>query len=157
MHLFFESKKAMFRIVVTVVVRNMLWSQLVITHTFSCIVGEYYTFSQSFCKKGNNVRNNCEIIALKTAVEWMNCNMSTEKENKKCWKKLLIWGRGSNSLGGDNTRSKPALLEIDCAWDIMPDWSGAKPPHYIFFGDFPKSLIALAKCCQLSHVASLHI
>ena len=56
-----------------------------------------------------------------------------------------------------NTRSKPALLEIDCAWDIMPDWSGAKPPHYIFFGDFPKSLIVLAKCCQLSHVASSHI
>ena len=136
----------------------MLWSQLVITRTFFCTILfiEYYTFSQSFCKKANKVRNNCEIIALKTAVELMQ-HVCRKRKQKKCWKKLLIWGRGSKSLGGANTRSKPALLEIDCAWDIMPDWSGAKPPHYIFFGDFPKSLIVLAKCCQLSHVASLHI
>ena len=28
----------------------MLWSQLVITRIFSCLVGKYNTFSQSFCK-----------------------------------------------------------------------------------------------------------
>ena len=92
-------------------------------------------FLQKRQQRKKQLWNHCikDSCGMNESILFHSCNMSDEKENKNMLKEVADLRERLKFSRGDNTRSKPALLEIDCAWDIMPDWSGAKPPPITYF------------------------